>query len=126
MSGSDYVHPHDPRWSEGLVYISDSCRAWRDEALIDLVGDRAAERVLLNLHGELWLDSEVEDRVDYLRTVSTPTASAHADSYFNECMASIWTSHEAVRLDAERIRRSTEQQSDPDGGLDGGDELEGS
>lgn len=104
-SGSGYVHPHDPDVGQGLTYISDSCRAWRDDNLLQIMHPDGPHRVLLNLHGELWLDADVQDRLDYLRLVSAPTASAFADRYFDEYMTPIWKSHEAVRLDSERRKR---------------------
>lgn len=100
-----YVHPHDPRWSDGLAYISDSCRAWRDERLLQALGPDGPKRLLLTLHGELWLAPEIEDRVEYLRAVSVPCASHFADRYFIDYMAQVWRTHEAVRQDAERRAR---------------------
>lgn len=98
----EYVHPHASRYADGLVYISDSCRAWRDETLLGLLGPGAPERVLLNLHSELWMAPEVTDRVDYLSQISAAYASHFADRYFHDYMARIWRTHEAVRLDEQR------------------------
>lgn len=117
--GTRFVHPHDPAWGD-VAYISDSCRAWRDERLLGLLEEDAPTRVLLNLHGELWLDPDVNDRLDYLRKISAPTASEFADRYFLEYMTPVWTSHEAVRLDAQR--RNVDEAGLEDGALDGLDE----
>jgi hypothetical protein len=97
-----YVHPHDPRWGEGLAYISDSCRAWRDERLLEALHPGGPRRLLLTLHGELWIAPQVDDRLDYLREVSAPSASHYADRYFGEYMDRVWRTHEAVRMDADR------------------------
>lgn len=120
-AGSHYVHPHDPRWAAGLAYVSDSCRAWRDERLLGFLGEGASDRVLLNLHGELWLEAGVSNRLEYLRRVSAPTAAEFADRYFLEYMTSVWRTHEAVRLDAERRRRVL-VSDDAGSNLDGGHE----
>lgn len=103
-----YVHPHAARFGDGLVYISDSCRAWRDETLLSLLETEAPERVLLNLHSELWMAPEVEDRVEYLSLVSAAYAAHFADRYFREYMTRIWQTHEAVRLDEQRRTRSSD------------------
>lgn len=100
-----YVNPHDPRWGDGLAYISDSCRAWRDERLLQALGPDGRSRLMLTLHAELWLAPEIEDRLEYLRKVSAPCASYFADRYFTEYMDGVWRRHEAVRLDAERRTR---------------------
>lgn len=102
-----YVHPHDPRWGEGLVYISDSCRAWRDERLLSALEPDGPRRLMLTTHGELWLAPEIEDRHEYLRMVSMPNASHFADHYFAEYMEGVWRTHEAVRMDEERRRGSS-------------------
>lgn len=101
-SCDEYVHPHDPRWGGGLAYISDSCRAWRDERLLQALQPDGPERLLLTLHGELWLVPGVEDRIDYLHQVSIPHASYFTDRYFTRYMADVWLHHEAVRMDRER------------------------
>lgn len=100
-----YVHPHDPRWGEELIYISDSCRAWRDERLLEALGPDGPRRLMLTCHGELWLAPDIKDRIEYLHMVSAPNASYFADRYFAEYMARVWQCHEAVRMDGERRRR---------------------
>lgn len=100
-----YVHPHDPRWGEDLEYISDSCRAWRDERLLAALQPDGPRRLLLTLHGELWLAPEIDDRLEYLRAVSAPCASHYADRYFGDYMTRVWQEHPAVLLDRERRHR---------------------
>ncbi len=101
-----YAHPHASRFS-GVAYISDSCRAWRDERLLACLAAAGPQRLLLNLHPELWLDAGVEDRIEYLRAVSAPTAALHTDTYFSDYMAPIWQTHEAVILDRQRREKES-------------------
>lgn len=102
-----YTHPHASRFSD-VAYISDSCRAWRDERLLECLDPTGPQRLLLNLHPELWLDARVEDRIEYLRTVSAPTAALHTDVYFSDYMAPIWRTHEAVTLDRQRREKGSD------------------
>ena len=97
-----FVHPHADRFSQDLLYVSDSCRAWRDENLLRCFSEDRPRRVLLNTHGELWLDPTVTERTDYLKRVSAPSASHFANEYFHEYITSVWQTHEAARLDDER------------------------
>ncbi|HEU4881569.1 MAG TPA: hypothetical protein VFT45_04970, partial [Longimicrobium sp.] len=57
------LHPHDPRLQEGLLYVSDSCRAWRDTSLLRCLGEAPPARLLLNTHPEVWLDGACADRM---------------------------------------------------------------
>jgi hypothetical protein len=60
-----YVHPHDPRHADGLRYVSDSCRAWRDEELLRCFGEDPPCRLLLNTHPEFWLGMAGEGREQF-------------------------------------------------------------
>jgi hypothetical protein len=91
-----YVHPHDLRWGEGLEYISDSCRAWRDERLLECFTEERPTRLLLNVHGELWLEPCVPDRIEYLQEVSAPTATASSNRMPTSSGA--WASEPNVRF----------------------------
>jgi hypothetical protein len=66
LSVDEYVHPHDPRAGDGLMYVSDSCRGWRDDTLLRCWTDEAPPRLLLNTHPELWLAPEITDPLEYL------------------------------------------------------------
>lgn len=103
-NGRSYVHPHSEQWND-VTYISDSCRAWRDTRLLEALRPSGPQRLLLNIHPELWRNSRIEDRIEYLETVSAPNAALHTDTYFHEYMSRIWQTHEAVRLDEERRER---------------------
>jgi hypothetical protein len=90
------VHPHDPQLQEGLVYVSDSCRAWRDNSLLSAFSAQRARRMLLNLHPELWLEGSVEDPFEYLADTLAPIVESRARSFLQEEQQA-WSKHETAR-----------------------------
>ncbi len=106
--GSEWVHPHNSRFQEGLLYVSDSCRAWRDETLLQAFGDSPPERLLLLTHPELWLDGDCADRFQYLEEVVLPQTSPESGSYFREVVPSIWRRHMGVMAHDLRSQLATE------------------
>jgi len=87
-----YLHPQDPRLQEGLTFVSDSCRMWRDETLLRCFGSDPPNRVLLTTHPELWLDGSVNDRPDYLMKVVLSNATHQLRDYL-EKRGPIWERH---------------------------------
>jgi ribosomal protein S18 acetylase RimI-like enzyme len=88
------IHPHDPRYAEGLTYISDSCRAWRDEALLAcLANPERFPRLLFLTHPASWLDGNEVDRLQYLKRVISPMALRPTAEYFEEQLPIIWAQH---------------------------------
>ena len=98
-----WVNPHDPRYQEGLVYISDSCRAWRDEALLDCLTPDGPSRLLLNTHPELWFDGSIVDRERYLDEVVIPNSVIQNARYLDETVRAIWHTHSGARAHDARI-----------------------
>lgn len=92
-SASGYVHPHDPAHGDDLVYVSDSCRAWRDESLLDSLRPDGPRRLLLLTHPELWLDGSVTDRTTYLETVLRPNATAQQVDFVDRTVRGVWARH---------------------------------
>lgn len=96
LSGDDpflrgpLLHPHDPRLADGLCYVSDSCRRWRDETLLTCFGSKRPRRLLLNTHPELWLDGSVEDRMAYLDTVVRACLTRSAHEYLDQVVRPLW------------------------------------
>lgn len=88
-----YVHPHDPRLAAGLLYVSDSCRAWRDESLLRCFGPDRPRRLLLLTHPEVWLDGAVGDRTGYLETVLLPNAARQATEFVDVTVRDVWATH---------------------------------
>ena len=99
--GGARVHPHDPRWQAELTYVSDSCRAWRDENLLSCLGPDAPRRLLLLTHPELWMDAGEPDRMRYLDGALWENGAAEYRAYLAE-MRRIWEYHPAPRMHDER------------------------
>ena len=93
---SDYTHPHSPEIGE-VLYVSDSCRAWRNEELLSCFKEKSPSKVLLNVHPELWLNGDVSDRIDYLSSVKMRMAKFSTD-YIDKEVTEIWKTHEAVKM----------------------------
>lgn len=88
-----YVQPHDARDCRPLNYVSDSCRAWRDETLLKCFGADRPERLLLLTHPESWLDGTIENRLEYLEHVVLPRARQPVESYYQERVRKLWIEH---------------------------------
>jgi hypothetical protein len=90
LSNERYIHPH--RFAD-VLYISDSCRAWRDEGLLSLFSHEPPARLLLNTHPELWLGSARQSRAAFLHeTLRTNTLSQH-EAYLTEQIEPVWATH---------------------------------
>jgi hypothetical protein len=103
-----YVHPHDPDRYGDVAYVSDSCRAWRDESLLALLEPDGPERLLLNTHPEVWLGADGEERYDFLEHTLRPNAVAQHEAYIPEKVRAAWELHPGPRLhDARDAARET-------------------
>jgi hypothetical protein len=93
-----WLNPHDPRVAKEMVYISDSCRAWRDTSLL-LLCRRATRpaRVMLNTHPELWLDGTIENRERYLEEIVMRNAVQQTERYLSDTVRGVWRTHAAGR-----------------------------
>ena len=98
------VHPHDPRQAEGLLYVSDSCRAWRDESLLRCFLPQSPERVLLLTHPALWLDGSIAGGAEYIERTLLPSASEASRAYFTEEVPRIWERHPGPIAARQRAR----------------------
>lgn len=85
------LHPHDPAHGEGLLYVSDSCRRWRDDALLNCFGSGRPRRLLLNTHPELWLDGTLDDPIVYLERVVARCLAEPAQAYLREVVRPLWS-----------------------------------
>jgi hypothetical protein len=99
-SADSYVHPHAARYDGNVTYVSDSCRAWRDQTLLRCFGDDPPQRLLLNTHPELWLGSAEASREQFLeRTLMRNTTRQHRD-YLIESIESDWPLYPGVAVHA--------------------------
>ena len=99
----EFVHPHDPAWGDGLMYVSDSCRAWRDESLLRCFGPDRPERLLLLCHPELWLDGAVEDRTRFLEDSLLPRVVAQHRDFVDRVVRGVWERHPGPPLHDARV-----------------------
>ena len=97
----EYVHPHDPSLQQGLLYVSDSCRAWRDTSLVSCAAASGPQRILLNTHPELWLDGSQRDRMAYLAFLRDRVTGQYR-TYFDTVVRDAWLGHPGSRLHDER------------------------
>lgn len=98
-----WVNPHDPRYQEGLMYVSDSCRGWRDESLLECLSSDGPSRVLLNTHPELWLDGTIVNRERYLDEVVLRNSVTPTLNYLNDTVRSLWRVHRGARAHDARV-----------------------
>jgi hypothetical protein len=103
-----WLNPHDPSLAEGLLYVSDSCRAWRDESLLSALGGDAPQRVMLNTHPELWLDGTITGRERYLEDVVMGHAVAQTERYLDETVRAAWRHHSGARAHDARVAAAHE------------------
>lgn len=99
--GDRYVHPHDPRYADRLVYVSDSCRAWRDEILLRCFDEMPPRRLLLNTHPEVWLGEPGIGREEFVRGTMLENAVGQHRAYIAEVLRG-WTEHPAPKLHDQR------------------------
>jgi hypothetical protein len=92
----EYINPQDPNYLSEITYISDSCRAWRDDNLLKLFSPNPPKKVVLNTHPELWLAGEVKDRLTYVKTILLDEGTRQHRDYFNLVVHEAWKTHPAI------------------------------
>lgn len=81
----------------GLCYVSDSCRAWRDDTLVKFVDRKLPQnRLMLNTHPELWLATRRQGRITYLENELIPAATKSIQDYFTNTVKPVWETHHAA------------------------------
>jgi len=82
--------------NEKMMYVSDSCRAWRDESLLHyLNGDSSFEQLMLNIHPESWLSNKSQHRLTYLEETLVPKILEPIENYYKNIVKSVWQTHSA-------------------------------
>jgi hypothetical protein len=105
-----YVHPHSPRYAHGLLYVSDSCRAWRDETLLRCFSAHdSPRRLLLNTHPELWLGEPETARYDFARSVMLANVLRQHRAYVVDVIVPTWERHVAPTLHDQRERHASSE-----------------
>lgn len=90
-----YVNPtYFQRTNHDLLYISDSCRAWRDMSLCEyLSGQSEKSCLMLNTHPEVWLADRYQHRITYLEKTLMPKVLAPTQRFFLEYVREAWETH---------------------------------
>jgi peptidoglycan/xylan/chitin deacetylase (PgdA/CDA1 family) len=100
---SSYVNPGSSFFQKDCLYVSDSCRAWRDDSLLRCFGDSPPRRVLLNAHPELWLRGDVREPLEYVDKVLRVAGIQQNVEYF-DAIRTMWVEHAARSRSAARER----------------------
>jgi hypothetical protein len=101
---SKYIHPHNPRWQSGMAYISDSCRAWRDETLLNCFGENSPKVLQINLHPEVWLGTEL-NRIEFLNNTLYNNMCIGADNML-ETIKKVWPTHVGLQSHDKRVENA--------------------
>lgn len=90
-----YINPtHFQKNNPDLLYVSDSCRAWRDLSLRDfLEGASAKSCLMLNTHPESWLAERPQHRLTYLEKTLLPRVLEPTQRYFLGSVRNAWQTH---------------------------------
>lgn len=108
LGGEDYfakgtdstllVNPTYYQKTDGdLCYVSDSCRAWRDDTLMKFIRRELPQtRLMLNTHPESWLATKRMNRITYLEKVLAPAANQCANDYFFKTVKALWETQPAA------------------------------
>lgn len=89
--GVPFLNAYDPLLFQDTVYLSDSCRAWRDGGLHACWATPAPARIYLLIHPEVWSDQDRSARLDYLATLRERVLQEHTD--FFAAVQTIWQRH---------------------------------
>jgi len=98
---SGFVNAYDRRFTGEIAYFSDSCGAWRDNAVEAFAGDELPERVQLLVHPFYWR-AEPGDRWDRLERWGT--ALRRRIDAIEERVRRVWNTHDGAREHDERAR----------------------
>lgn len=108
MGGGDYfaagadatpmINPtYYQKTDSDLCYVSDSCRAWRDDTLLKFIDRKLPQtRLMLNTHPESWLATKKTHRITYLERVLAPAATQCATDYFLKTVKILWETQPAA------------------------------
>lgn len=90
-----YINPtYFQRTNPDLLYVSDSCRAWRDLSLCEyLNGQSEKSCLMLNTHPESWLADRPQHRITYLEKTLLPKVLEPTQRYFLEAVRNAWQTH---------------------------------
>lgn len=99
--GTAFVNAYDDRFTREIAYISDSCGAWRDEAIAHFEGRHVPAQLQLLVHPLFWEDVGVDRWSVLERFVAHRTQVVRTRA---EVVGASWTAHAGV---FEHDRRTT-------------------
>jgi hypothetical protein len=85
-----YVNAYAPWLMRQTVYLSDSCRAWRQGGL-QACFDHNCQRVYLLIHPELWCHTVMSNRLAFLTSLRAELSQE--DKAYFDCVERIWRDH---------------------------------
>ncbi|MFZ2489537.1 MAG: hypothetical protein WAZ19_15620 [Anaerolineae bacterium] len=91
FAASPYLNAYDPALFGDTVYLSDSCRAWRDGGLSACWAEPTPQRIYLLVHPEVWLGEAGTARLAYLPWLQAQVMQEQA-TFFADVRA-IWQGH---------------------------------
>ncbi|MGD8327842.1 MAG: hypothetical protein PVJ49_00320 [Acidobacteriota bacterium] len=100
--GTEFVNAYDSRFTDEIAYFSDSCGAWRDNAVEALESDELPPRLQLLTHPFYWR-TQPGDRWERLDRWGT--ALRRRIEGIEERIRRVWNAHDGAREHDERIRR---------------------
>lgn len=86
-----YINAYDPRFFQDTVYLSDSCRAWRNGGLGACWAEPPPPRIYLLTHPEIWGDEAAVARLDFLPRLRQQVLQEQSD--FMAEVEMIWQNH---------------------------------
>ena len=106
FSKLDYLYVSDKRFTEDILYLSDSCGAWRDQAEEVFSGGETPPQIQLLIHPIFW-DEKHEDRVTRLQKMMARNSDRAMDSI--PATLKVWNEHQGVREHEARLQRQRNQ-----------------
>ena len=106
--GTPFFNAYDPSLFQDTVYLSDSCRAWRNGGLAPC-WHKASPRIYLLIHPEVWSDRTGIKRLDYLPLLCQQIQQEQ-DDFFAEVQA-IWEHHAGGLEHDRRMQNSVDQRA---------------
>lgn len=99
----DYIYASDRRFTKDILYLSDSCGAWRNEADRAFRRDELPQQVQLLIHPIFWGEQH-KDRLVRVQTLF----QRESDKLINSLdgIRNIWSQHQGVIEHDQRIKKN--------------------
>jgi hypothetical protein len=114
-NGSEFVHCHDPRCTEDVLYVSESSRGWRDDNMLRWLHadpSSSARGLQLLTHPEVWYAGDIQDRIQYANEVLLPLATSEITDFISSELRDIWLTHDGARMHDARESESHQSRTE--------------